>query len=76
MNPSTILSWNMRGLNSPARQDSVHSLVEKNRVDIVCIQETKMAQISLQTILYMLGSDFDNFINLPSVGASGALLIA
>lgn len=76
MNPSTILCWNIRGLNSRARQYSVHTLVNNSRVDVVCIQETKMQGSSQGTILFMFGSDFSYSIELPSVGASGGLLIA
>jgi exonuclease III len=65
------------GLNSTARQDAVRMLVNAAKVDIVCLQETKMADVSPQLILSMLRSDFDdNFIFLPSVGASGGVLIA
>lgn len=35
-----------------------------------------MEQISRQTLLSSLGSDFDNFVELPSAGASGGLLVA
>jgi exonuclease III len=77
MEPSHILFWNVRGLNSVARRDAVRVLVDSAKIDIVCLQETKMASFSRQIILSMLGSDFDNsFICLPSVGASGGVLIA
>ena len=71
MNPSKLLCWNVRGLNSKARQDTVRTLVNSSRVDVVCIQETKMATVSRSTILSTLGSDFAHFVELPSVGASG-----
>jgi exonuclease III len=76
MYPSNILCWNVCGLNSRARQDAVHTLVNSSRVDVVCLQETKMAAVSRGTLLSMLGSDFSYFIELPSIGASGGILIA
>ena len=77
MNPSHILIWNVRGLNSVERRNVVRSLVVSTKIDIVCLQETKMVAISREIILSMLGSDFDNnYICLPSVGASGGILIA
>ena len=76
MYPSNILCWNVRGLNSRARQDAVHTLVNSSRVDVVCLQETKMAVVSRGTLLSMLGSHFFYFIELPSIGASGGILIA
>jgi endonuclease/exonuclease/phosphatase family metal-dependent hydrolase len=39
MNPSSILCWNVRGLNSRARQDTVRNLVASAMVDIVCLQD-------------------------------------
>ena len=75
MNPSNILCWNVCGLNSRARQDSVRTLVTSARIDIVCLQETKMAGVSRSTLLSMLGSDFYS-VELPSVGASGGVLVA
>jgi exonuclease III len=45
MDPKKILIWNVRGLNSSSRQDVVRTLVEASRVDIVCLQETKMAVV-------------------------------
>lgn len=76
MYPSNILCWNVRGLNSTARQDTVRSLVTSCLVDVVCLQETKMAGVSHGIILSMLGTDFTNWVELPAVGASGGILIA
>lgn len=75
MDPKNIIVWNVRGLNSTARQDSVRIMVETAKVDIVCLQETKMEAISRRLILSMLGSSFSNYIFLPSIGASGGILL-
>jgi exonuclease III len=74
MNPSKIVSWNVRGLNSKARQDTVHNLINSFKANVVCIQETKMAKISLHTILTAVGSNFVHKLDLPSVGSSGGFL--
>jgi exonuclease III len=42
MDPSKLLIWNVRGLKSSVRQDSVKELVISSQVDVICIQETKM----------------------------------
>jgi exonuclease III len=76
MDPAKIFIWNVRGLNSLARQDSVRTLVSTSRVDIVCLQETKFVVVSRRVLLPMLGSDFTNFVELPSTGASGGILVA
>jgi exonuclease III len=76
MDPSKILIWNVRGLNSTSRQDSLRSLVDSSRSDIVCVQETKIPGSSRRVILSALGSDFSEFAVVPSAGASGGILIA
>jgi hypothetical protein len=77
MDPSCILIWNVRGLNSAAHQHSVRDLVGTARMDVVCLLETKMPAISRCVLLSMLGSDFDsNFISLPSAGASRGIVVS
>jgi exonuclease III len=76
MDPAKILIWNVRGLNSSARQDSVRTLLEASRADIIYVQETKIAAISQRVILSALGSDFSDYIDLPAIGASGGILVA
>jgi exonuclease III len=76
MDPANILVWNIRGLNSVARQDSVvRVLVDSTKADIVCLQETKMEMIGPRLLLSMLGSSFSNYTYLPSVGVSEGILM-
>ena len=76
MDPSKILVWNARGLNSKSRRDAVWDMVGSTHPDVVCIQETKKAAISSRMVLSMLGADFNEFIFLPAVGTRGGILIA
>jgi hypothetical protein len=76
MDPSKILIWNVRGLNSRARQDTVRELVLSVKAEIVCLQETKMQSVPRSTIVSMLGSEFADYVFLPSEGASGGILVA
>lgn len=76
MDPSKILVWNVRGLNSSGKQDSVRTLVDSMQSEIVCLQETKIAVMPRRVLLSALGSDFSNFIELPAAGASGGILVA
>jgi exonuclease III len=75
MDPSNILFWNVRGLNGAARQDVVRNLVVASKIDVVCVQETKMEDISCITLICMMGQSFSNFCFLPSVGASRGILV-
>jgi exonuclease III len=76
MDPTKNLIWNVWGLNSTARQDSVRSLVVSSHADVVCVQETKITTISQRVILAALGSDFIGHLALASTGASGGILVA
>ncbi|KAG2562099.1 hypothetical protein PVAP13_8KG119800 [Panicum virgatum] len=76
MNPSKIRCWNVRGLNSKARQDTVRTLITSCQVEVVCLQETKILGISHDCILSMLGPDFPYWLELLSIGASGGILVA
>jgi exonuclease III len=75
MDPSNILFWNVRGLNGIVRQDVVRNLVISSKIDVMCLQETKMEDISRINVIQMCGRDFSNFIFLPSVSASGGILL-
>jgi exonuclease III len=75
INPRIVI-WNVRGLNSVAQQDSLRTLVESSRADIVCIQETKIANLSQRVILSALGHGFSDYVVLPAAGASGGVLVA
>jgi exonuclease III len=71
-----VLVWNVCGLNSVARQDSLRTFVESSRADIVCIEETKITNMSQRIVLSALGSCFSDFVVVPAVGASGGFLVA
>jgi exonuclease III len=72
MDPNKIITWNVRGLNSTAGQDSLWTLVESSKADIVCVQETKIANLSQRVV----GTYFSDFVVLPAVGQSGGILMA
>ncbi|XP_073355487.1 uncharacterized protein [Aegilops tauschii subsp. strangulata] len=71
------LSWNIRGLNNPARRTVVVDFVRNHNCRLVCLQETKLDSINNAIIAETLGSRFiDNFSYLPAVGRRGGILIA
>lgn len=71
-----ILVWNVRGLGMRSRRDHLRSVVADANASIVCIQETKLAAISSFLVSETLGTRFASFAYLPSVGASGGILVA
>jgi exonuclease III len=50
-------------------QDSLRTLVDSSKADIVCVQETKIANLSQRVILSALGTDFSDFVVLPASGS-------
>ncbi|XP_059070347.1 uncharacterized protein LOC131860019 [Cryptomeria japonica] len=45
-----IISWNIRRLNSPHKQDVLKNLFRDHRPDIIIIQETKMSKEKVEKI--------------------------
>ena len=45
-----ILSWNVRGLNDRNKRKLIKALISSHKVDLVCLQETKMSEMSLGVV--------------------------
>lgn len=45
-----IISWNIRGLNNPHKQDMVRNMIRDNKSDIVLLQETKMPKEKVESL--------------------------
>jgi hypothetical protein len=71
-----VLSWNPRGLNELAKRDSVREVVDSLHVNIVCLQETKMAVMDRFIVNQCLGPSFDGFDYLPALGTREGILLA
>lgn len=41
-----LFNWNVRGLNSKAKQDAVKVILQQYGASIVCLQETKIASMN------------------------------
>ena len=66
-----IISWNVRGLNEWDKRLRVRNLIRNWRLDIVCLQETKMELITRVVILSLWGGQHVDWSYLGSWGASG-----
>ena len=42
-----ILSWNVRGANDSNKRRVIKSVIKSNKVDVVCLQETKIKEMSI-----------------------------
>ena len=74
---SNNLNWNIRGLNNPARRQTIFNLIKDSAYNIICLQETKLAMVDKSVIVECLGTNFlDNFIAKEAVGTHGGIIIA
>ena len=37
-----IISWNVKGVNDPEKRKVIRNFIRAQRVDLVCLQETKI----------------------------------
>ena len=71
-----ILVWNVGGLNASARQSVVSDVIRDHHVSVVCFQESKFQAVTPTLISQCCGPKFSSFLAVPSVGASGGLILA
>lgn len=71
-----ILCWNVRGLNNPAKKKAVREFVASVKVNLVCLQETKLDVIGQFVVMQCLGPSFDGFAYLPAEETCGGVLLA
>ena len=70
-----ILSWNVRGVNDGSKRKVIKSVIRKQKVDLFCIQETKM-QVMTEGVVRSLGlGRFLDWRVLNAMGSTGGVLI-
>ena len=69
-----LISWNVRGLNSPAKHKMLKNMVQQDKPSIVYLQETKCNSISLEKILNKTWPG-SRSVSVDASGASGGLTI-
>ncbi|KAG6634121.1 hypothetical protein CIPAW_12G097200 [Carya illinoinensis] len=70
-----ILSWNVRGLNSPNKRLRVKNLIRDWKADIICLQETKLKHVDRSIIRSLWSCVYAGWASLPSKGASGGIIV-
>lgn len=70
-----ILCWNIRGLNDSNKWDAVRNKIEECACSIFCLQETKKQDYDSAFIRNFAPRRFDRFNFIPSIGASGGILL-
>ena len=71
-----ILNWNIRGLNDPKKWTTIANKIEESQCSIICLQETKKEIIDFPFLKNICSRRIAKYEYLPSVGASGGLLVA
>uniref|UniRef100_A0A452Y556 Endonuclease/exonuclease/phosphatase domain-containing protein n=2 Tax=Aegilops tauschii subsp. strangulata TaxID=200361 RepID=A0A452Y556_AEGTS len=72
---SPIMCWNVRGLNTPARRSVVCDTASAHRLDILCLQETKIEIWSPVIAREIGGGRLDDCAVLPTIGTRGGIAI-
>jgi exonuclease III len=70
-----ILSWNVRGFNCPDKRLMVRNLLRQWRVDIVCLQETKLELISRKDVISLWGCRYVDWCYVATSGAARGILL-
>uniref|UniRef100_A0A0E0JZB8 ABC transporter domain-containing protein n=1 Tax=Oryza punctata TaxID=4537 RepID=A0A0E0JZB8_ORYPU len=66
-----IISWNVRGLNRPARRTTVRETLQMARPHIACLQETKMRDIDARLAASLGAGLLPSFRYKPAMGPLG-----
>jgi hypothetical protein len=70
-----ILTWNVRGLNEGNKCMRVRQLLSQWKVDIVCLQETKLEMITTGLVQSLWRFLYAEWCFVPLIGASGGILL-
>lgn len=70
-----ILCWNARDLNSDVKCLALRNKVDVSGCSIICLQETKKESFDHSFIRKCCPRRFDKFEFIPSIGASGGIII-
>lgn len=70
-----ILCWNIRGVNSDSKRDALRNKIDESACSVICLQETKRDSFDMQYLKLFAPRRFDKFDYVPSLGASGGILV-
>ncbi|GMI75467.1 hypothetical protein HRI_001216000 [Hibiscus trionum] len=69
----SVFLWNVRGLGKAEKVRAVSQSIVKSKANIIFVQETKLVAIKPGLSKRLKGKYFNEFVFVPSVGASGGL---
>lgn len=71
-----IISWNIRGLGAREKRSVIRSIINKQKPDVVCIQETMLVEMSKENFESIWNDKEIKWVFCPACGKSGGLLMA
>ena len=69
-----ILSWTVRGVNDKEKRMFIMTLIQAQKVDLVCFQETKVQDMS-NKLVRSLGGGYLRWKAINFRGAAGGILV-
>ena len=70
-----ILSWNVRGVNDSDNRKVIKNLIRTNRVDLVCLQETKVQEMNFDMVHNLGVGRFLDWTAMNAEGSAGGILM-
>lgn len=71
-----VIAWNCRGAAKPSFLDNFHDLVQKHKLDLFCLLETRVSWDSLSRLQRSLGQQWQFFTISADESLSGGIIIA
>ena len=70
-----ILSWNVRGVNDSEKRKVIRNFIRTQRVDLVCLQETKIQGMNKDSVHSIGVGKFLEWKALDAEGTAGGILL-
>ena len=70
-----ILSWNVRGMNDPNRRKIIINVIRYQRVNLVCLQETKIQKMTTAVARSLGAGRIYDWRALNAEGTAGGILL-
>ena len=70
-----IISWNVRGVNAPDKRKVIKNFLRSYRVDLVCLQETKVQEMSVELVRSLGVGRSLNWKALNAEGSARGILL-